>query len=281
MALSAISVACCFQFGRHLAPGNEGLIYGVLGAVADALKAILPIAIAAALVAGQNSRAAIGIVLFAVFSLYSFASELGLYALSRDAQASGPAAGKASFDQWQDERARVRNRLKGLPAARPSRTITAELAGQKQSALWQSSQECREATLPGSRAYCAGLAKLEAEFAAAQEAEQLRTKEDALTAKINGLDLTAIMKAADPQSEALSRLTGWPASRIRDGLAVLIALLIELGSGFGLFAVTAGGTSKPAAGRLEKASRDHPAIRPTRRKAGNRLAGPPRIVLPG
>jgi hypothetical protein len=283
LALSGLSVVCCWQFGRHLAPGDEGMIYGALGGVADALKALLPIAIAAAVASGQRGRAAIGIVLFTVFSVYSFASELGLYALSRDAQSSSASAGRETLNQWQDERTRIRNRLKELPPARPSRTISAELSGQKQSASWTSSSECREATVAASRTYCAGLAKLEAELAAAQEAENLRTKEDALTAKIDGMDLAAVMKAADPQSEALSRLTGWPAPRIKDGLAILVALLIELGSGFALFAVTAGGAQKAGPGRLEKAEQDHSTNRPTPEEAqeDNRPAALNKVMAAG
>ena len=84
LSLSGISILCCYLFGTHLAPGMEGQVYGVLGGVADALKALLPLTIAAAVVSGQSARALLGIVLFIVFSAYSFTSELGLYALGRD-----------------------------------------------------------------------------------------------------------------------------------------------------------------------------------------------------
>jgi hypothetical protein len=43
------------------------------------------------------------------------------------------------------------------------------------------------------------------------------------------------MRSSDPQSEALSRFTGFSSSAIRDALVVLVALLIELGSGLGLW----------------------------------------------
>ncbi len=256
LALSGLSVVCCFVFGTHLAPGNEGMIYGALGGVADALKALLPLGIAAAIVSGQRGRAAIAIVLFAVFSVYSFASELGLYAMSRDAQASTTTAGKETLSQLKDERARIRERLAALGQTRPSKTVTAELIGQKQSPLWQSSQECHEATMPASRTFCAGVAKLEGELAASEEAERLRAKDDALGQKMGAMDLAAALKSADPQSEALARLTGWQASSIKDGLAILVALLIELGSGFGLYAATASGKSTAA-------RPDRPANRPS------------------
>jgi hypothetical protein len=68
LALSGISILCCFVFGQHLAPGQEGLLYGVLGGVADALKAVLPIGITAALSTGQRARALTGMLLFFTFS---------------------------------------------------------------------------------------------------------------------------------------------------------------------------------------------------------------------
>ena len=34
LSLSGISIACCYVFGTHLAPGSEGQLYGVLGGTA-------------------------------------------------------------------------------------------------------------------------------------------------------------------------------------------------------------------------------------------------------
>ena len=242
ISLAALSVACCFQFGRHLAPGDEGLLYGVLGATADALKALLPLAISAALISRQTGRAAIGVALFAVFSIYSFTSELGLYALSRDAVASTASAGKEAYGQLKEERARIQERLRALGQTRPSSAITAELDGQKQNAAWQSSKECTDATLPASRSFCAAVARLKGELETARGAEALRIKESDLSARINGMDLATVLKSTDAQTEALARLTGLAPGTIKDSLAILVALLIELGSGFGLFVVTASGT---------------------------------------
>jgi len=123
LALSGISIVCCYIFGTHLAPGDEGRLYGVLGAVADGFKAILPIGIAVALASKQRARAAVGIVLFLVFTAYSFASELGLYALSRDAQATSATARKENLAFLKAEREPIRERLKALGQTRPSGTI--------------------------------------------------------------------------------------------------------------------------------------------------------------
>lgn len=280
LALAGLSVICCYIFGTHLAPGNEGQVYGVLGGTADALKALLPLGITAALASGQKSRAIVGIILFATFSLYSFVSELGLYALSRDAQSSSASAGKEAYEDLKAERKRVQDRLASLGQLRPSRTVKAELAGQFQNSSWQSSGQCQDATTATSRTFCAGVAKLQAELASAEEAEGLRNKEDALTAKINGFNLSEVLKSADPQSEALARLTGLQPSNVKDALALLVALLIELGSGLGLYAATASG--QPA-GRMQGRPANPPAPKFERVTPQNRPAaaeGPPPAGCP-
>jgi hypothetical protein len=131
LALSGISILCCYVFGTHLAPGNEGQLYGVLGGTADALKAILPLAIAAAISAGQKPRAVAGIILFVAFTSYSFTSELGLYALGRDAVASETAAGKASYADLKQEREKIAARLKELGSQRPAGTVRGDVAALK------------------------------------------------------------------------------------------------------------------------------------------------------
>jgi hypothetical protein len=240
LALSGISILCCYVFGTHLAAGQEGQIYGILGGVADALKAILPIGIAAAWVAKERGRAVAGAALFLIFSAYSFASELGLYALSRDAQAGNMLAGKESLELIKADRARIQDRLKGLGQTRPSAQIEADRSAARQSRLWAQSGECKEAARGAARIFCADYEKLQGELAASTEAEKLRADDATLSQKLSGIDLAAALRSGDPQSEALARFTGFAPATIRDALAILVALLIELGSGFGLWIATAG-----------------------------------------
>src|SRR5258706_15470091 len=88
--------------------------------VADALKAVLPLGIAAALASRQRGRAFVGAVLFLTFSAYSFASELGLYALSRDAQSGGTQAAKQRYEDLKIEKKRLTDRLQALGQTRPT-----------------------------------------------------------------------------------------------------------------------------------------------------------------
>jgi hypothetical protein len=240
LALAAISVGCCFLFGTHLATGVEGLVYGVLGATADALKALLPLSISASLASKSRTKALIGMLLFLCFTTWSFVSELGLYSLSRDAVTSSAAGTREAYQGLKAERERIQARLKELGAARPSKAIEADIAAQRQNRLWTASEECKNASGTAARTFCAGLERLEGENAISQEAERLRNDDSKIAVKLSGMNIAEALKSADAQSEALARFTGLAPSTIRDALAVLVAALVELGSGFGLFAVSGG-----------------------------------------
>jgi hypothetical protein len=240
LALSGMSIACCFVFGTHLAPGREGELYGILGGVADALKAFLPLAIGGALAASQKGRALAGAAMFLVFSAYSFTSELGLYALSREAVASDVQAGKEGYEAAKAERARIASRLKELGPQRPTGAVTADIVAVKQNLHWERSGQCGRPSWSAERTFCGGYEKLQGELASAGEADRLRGQDEKAAVKLSGFGLAAVMRSSDPQSEALGRFTGFSAQSVRDALAVLVAALIELGSGLGLW-VAAGG----------------------------------------
>jgi hypothetical protein len=143
-------------------------------------------------------------------------------------------------------------RLKELGSTRLSGAIQADIAAQKQNRLWTLSEECTNASGTGARNFCASLEKLLGEHATSVEAEKLRAQDSTLASKLQGVNIADAMRSADPQSEALGRLLGVEPSRIMDALAILVAVLIELGSGFGLFAISGGagalGRGKEACG---------------------------------
>jgi len=114
------------------------------------------------------------------------------------------------------------------------------VAALKAQRYWQTSNECSAPSWSIERDLCAKIQKLQGELASAEEAEGLRTKDDGLATKLQGMDVAAALRSTDAQAESLSRLTGISAASIKDGLAIMVALLIELGSGLGLWVTTAG-----------------------------------------
>jgi len=216
-------------------------------------------------------RAIAGIILFLAFSAYSFTSELGLYALGRDAVASEAAADKESFADLKQERAKIAARLRELGPQRPAGTVRGDIAAAKAQRPWQTSNECASPSWSMERDLCAKIERLQGELAAAEEAGKLRTKDEALATKLEGIDVAAALKSTDAQAESLSRLTGISAASIKDGLAIMVALLIELGSGLGLWVTTAGaghGQAKQApADRMERSEETAALTLPVTRPA--------------
>jgi hypothetical protein len=260
----------------HLAPGLEGQFYGVLGAVADALKAILPLSISAAFAVRARLRAAIGVLLFACFSCWSFVSEIGLYSLSRDSATASASGTREAYEQLKADRAKIATRLAALGTARPSASVSASISAAHQSRLWQASNECHDAT-GAARAFCADLDRLKGELAAAQEAERLIADDKNLAARMAGYDLKDVLRSTDAQSEALSRFTGFSPASVRDALALMIAALVELGSGFGLYAVAGDRAGQEKAGAGDAGERTEP--RPASGQRGVRKA-PKRRACP-
>jgi len=73
-----------------------------------------------------------------------------------------------------------------------------------------------------------------------------------LQAQLSGLDMEKVLRSADPQAEALARLTGSSPTGVRTALALLVAVLIELGSGLGLWLATSGAPAVKQTKRPEK-----------------------------
>ncbi|MEO0730547.1 MAG: hypothetical protein AAFY64_09215, partial [Pseudomonadota bacterium] len=89
------------------------------------------------------------------------------------------------------------------------------------------------------RNFCGEVTSLKAELGSAQQAAKLEQRIADTQAKLASMD-GAGPKAADPQAQILAKLTGFvmPGISVEDvqtGLAVFIALLLEVGSGLGMY----------------------------------------------
>ena len=86
-----------------------------------------------------------------------------------------------------------------------------------------------------SRDLCQAIERLNAELATAQEAKALQGKFDDVALRLSKMNAANALKSVDPQADALAKITGFSPDTVRMGLAVLIAVLIELGSGLGFW----------------------------------------------
>jgi hypothetical protein len=226
-----ISATSAYMFGQHIASGARGELFSVLGATAEIVKALLPLAIAAAYAAGQGTRVFVCILMFLACLTWSMLSSLGNYALARNETVTSTTSVQASYADLKDQHDRAQRRLDTLGPQRPSSQIEADIAAAKRDRVYDRSQQCAQATARASRALCASIDKLTGELAAAKEAESVQQQVTTLTARISGMDLGKVLAVADPQAASLARMTGWSEDRVRDAIALFCAALLELLSG--------------------------------------------------
>jgi hypothetical protein len=234
--LLVVSAAMNWRFGYTLGKSDfESQLYGAASAAADCFKALLPFFIFAALRNRSYSQAFGGALLFFVCFSYSLTSSLGFAALNRADTTGSRALRMEHHQDWRQELDRQHEALKVIPAHRPVGSVAGEIDAYKQNQRWIASEECANATIVQSMAYCEHYFKLKAEKAAAEQADKIEARIGELETKLGAIDPHAAANTLDPQVGALKGLTGRTAEEIQLSLTVLIALLVELGASLGFY----------------------------------------------
>jgi hypothetical protein len=259
--LLLVSAMMNYQFGYSLGrTPADSHIYGMASAAADCFKALAPFFFFAALRSRVWSQALAAALVWVVVTGYAFTSALGHAALNRFATSGERVVASANYKDLRAERERAEDQLKWIPPHRPPATVEAELNVLKAQRAWMTSKECTDATIKASREFCQQYFKLSAEHASGQETEKLRAKIAQLGAQSAKVTGAAVMGEADPQAGVISRLTGFEIGTVQTGLMLFVALLIEIGSGFGMYVAFAywrpnqslhGGEHKPASRSTE------------------------------
>jgi hypothetical protein len=243
-----------FRMGYTAADNaTDGKIYGSLAAAGDGLKAVSPFVAAYGWKHRQWLAVAAAALVFVCFTAYSFTSALGF---SSQHRAAKEGTNRADMERHEDARQaidRARARLDALGPQRASAEVSQEITNRMNapvgSGRWtvdQVSEGCTK-NRPLTRQACQDIANLKAEALRAWEAEKLDTEITALTLNSK---TARIVTTADAQTDALrylGRLLHVLPPEGKDtvedpgageGLALLMAVFIELGSGLGLYIAT-------------------------------------------
>jgi hypothetical protein len=240
--LIIISVMANAAFGHSLTDGNERFIYAATFAFLDAFKAVLPVLAGLAWQSGQMAKTVSTLIIFTILSAVSFTAEIGLYATTKAHVLGDASAARAKYEAAIADRERIEARIAAIGDIRSASEIRADVETARLDKIFARSKECSDVTLDDSRNFCGGLARLNAELQKAIDIAGLRRRLDDTVSKLSEMDISLVMRSADPQAETLARLAGPFISAdpgtVRSALAVLIALLIEIGSGLGLWLST-------------------------------------------
>ena len=238
--LLLVSAAMNWRFGFQLGKTEfDGLIYGSASAAADCLKALVPFFFFAAIRNKMWSQATASAVVWLVVTAYSLTSALGHAALNRADTAGERTAQVLVYKDVRADLERAKSQLGWVPKHRPAAAVQAEINGLENNRRWSWTNGCTSIKGRGNRSFCEGYTAAKSELASANEAAKLETRIAELQAKLGSLD-GVTHTSADPQAAVLTKLAGafLPGVKMDDiqtALVIFIALLLEVGSGLGMY----------------------------------------------
>jgi hypothetical protein len=249
MTLAVLSISANAIFGTLLTTGQERWLYGILFGVLDVLKTLLPLIAAASFAAGLRAKGIASLLVFALLTGLSLTASIGLYATTKNEMVGDAKAAHARYQDAVATREKTEADLAALGKVRPAGDIAGDIGTLKRDRLFDRSKQCVDATATDSRDLCARLARLEGEASKAAEAARLRGEIEKAGVRLATMDVAAAMRSIDPQAEALARMVSLvvPVSpeTVRTALAILVALLVELGSGLGPWLVSPAPRPRP------------------------------------
>lgn len=241
--LLAVSAAMNWRFGFSLGRTEfDGQIYGAASAAADCLKALVPFFFFAAIRNRMWSQAAASAVVMCVVTAYSLTSALGHAALNRFDTAGQRTHEAQSFKDLRADLDRAKGQLGWIPQHRPIATVQSEIDGLKTKREWNASVQCTDTRSRANRDFCQQIHALSSELASAQQAAALEGRIAEISARIaqQSQGGSAHTSEGDPQAVVLAKLAGlvFPKVTVEDiqmAMTIFIALLLEVGSGLGMY----------------------------------------------
>lgn len=239
--LLAVSAAMNWRFGFSLGKTElDGQIYGAASAAADCFKALVPFFLFAAIKNRVWSQAAASAVVWVVVTGYSLTSALGHAALNRQDTSSQRTVQAQSYKDLRSELKRAEDQASWIPQHRPAKAVAGDLANLKNQREWGWTKGCTEVTGKGNRDFCQKVHGLGSELASAQQAELLSKQIGQLRDQLTSIAGASVHSEADPQAAVLARLVAFlgievKVEDVQTALTIFIAMLLEVGSGFGMY----------------------------------------------
>ena len=239
--LLAVSCAMNWRFGFSLGRTElDGQIYGAASAAADCMKALVPFFFFAAIRNRMWSQALASALVWVVVTSYSLTSALGHAALNRLDTAGQRTATAANYKDHRADLSRAQEQLSWIPQHRPAQAVQADIDALKDDRAWAYTESCGKVSGSKGRSFCQKYHALSAELASAQQSIALEARIADIQGKMTNVTGAAVMTEADPQAAVLAKLAAIisPSIKVEDvqtALTVFIALLLEVGSGFGMY----------------------------------------------
>jgi hypothetical protein len=239
--LLAVSAAMNWRFGFSLGRTElDGQIYGAASAAADCMKALVPFFFFAAIRNKMWSQAGASALVWIVVTAFSMTSALGHAALNRLDTAGQRASAAQTYKDHRADLARAEEQLSWVPQHRPAQAVQADIESAKVERPWGWTNGCTSVSGSKGRSFCEKYHALQAELASAEQSIALEARISDIQGKLATANGQTVMSEADPQAAVLAKLAAVlaPSVKIEDvqtALTVFIALLLEVGSAFGMY----------------------------------------------
>jgi len=223
----------------------EAQIWGAVSIASDALKALSPIFLFWAWRNQQWGTALVSVLLLLVTMGYALQSAAGFASESRSVLVGGRESARSTYLEIENELESVRRRRAAMNVARSVAEVEASIAatlsrvvkdGERvRGTVGTVSMNCARAEARTADA-CLEVGKLRQELAATAEAARLDERIEVLHEQARELRDKGASADPHPQATLLSWLTfgRWTPGDIEAGKSIYLALLVELGSLFGL-----------------------------------------------
>lgn len=244
--LIIVSMMMNVRFGQTLGTTElDKQIYGLASGCADGFKIILPFTAAWAWHHHRYLVTLASILLFVIFTAYSLSSSLGFSATNRAETDGIRTKIMTDYKDMRSALSRMRQQRKDLPSSRPILTLDALMRAKQQHRRWSSSKRCTNATVGLSRQFCENYFGQKAELATARQAVKLDAEIEQIRLRLHRFDGTAASKGrVSPQIKLLKDLLGLSNERVELILTIILTLLVEVGSGLGMFVTLGHGQKK-------------------------------------
>ncbi|HMN37988.1 MAG TPA: hypothetical protein PKD49_09830 [Hyphomicrobium sp.] len=239
--LLAVSAAMNWRFGFSLGRTElDGQIYGAASAAADCLKALIPFFFFAAIRNKMWSQAGASAIVWVVVTAYSMTSALGHAALNRFDTTGQRAQTAQVYQDLRDELKRAEEQAGWIPQHRPYEAVQSAIDGLKTQKAWKWSEGCTKISGKTTRDLCQEFHTLNAELASASEGQSANERIAGIKAKLASMSGTTALSESDPQAKVLADLAGAflpgvSIERVQMAMTIFIAMLLEIGSGFGMY----------------------------------------------
>lgn len=241
-ALVFVSAAANVRYGWSLGNGSDfdASLWATASLSSDLFKAGAALMIADAL-AGKAWLRALGVAgLLAITATYSAVSAVGFASTTRDAAIATRSHGVGAYQRALASYEQKAAALDAVGRGRSLAVVEAEMTAARPSAkIMRRTNHCTDVTRSDSAAACSPWQALGAEAQVSRE--RARAEGEVATAKA-ALDAVPVPSAltADPQAKTLQNYLGVVGvaaseSAVRDGLTLLLILLVEAGAILGLW----------------------------------------------